>query len=168
MKIVCTFLCILCCFFLSSCAKQSTGELPPEEMIEGAAEIDAKLREAAFRYIFENNNSTLKSRAAAYCLSFEDDRDPPETFIKRLADAWPPVKPRSACRLDDKLGVVDHQTGRRCLVFSIREVVPTGVGRATVKCGYYEANLSAAGYTLLLHYDKGDWSVEEASIDWIS
>jgi len=134
---------------------------------------ESEIREAAFRYQFNNNASGLKDRAAAYYLSIADphgkETDPSADFVRRVAGNKPPVKRVSECGMSgDWPVVVDKVTGERGLVFWTGTIKWVSDGQVEIPGGYREARSSSSGNTYHLRRVDGKWKVVKDVLRWIS
>jgi hypothetical protein len=116
------------------------------------------LTEAAFRYQFVNNQSSLQDRASAYFISVEGDADPSAELLARFADHQPPVKPLSAARRANEQ-IQDPATGQRALIFRVSEIQFETADDSRIKAGYEEGRLSASWITLSASCIDSRWSL---------
>jgi len=116
---------------------------PSPDMPRGAARTDEEwnIREAVYRYQFAHNASSVRARAAVYCLSVSatdetPPADPPSEFMRRFASDMPVVKAQSECSKSER-GVLDRQTGGRGLVFSTTLLRWASSTEVEVSGGYF-------------------------------
>ena len=118
------------------------------------------IREAVFRWQFDNNVSGQQKRAKVYFLAVgEKSGDPSDELLKRFADHQPPVRKRSACTADAGKGVLDKRTGEQGLLFRVTNIKWKSDTEVEVEGGYYEAGLSASGNLYTLKKEQGKWKV---------
>ena len=139
-----------------------------EHMASFSQQQQNDIREAVFRYQFRHNASIQGSSAAVYCLSVENNADPPDDFMKRFAGFKPPVHKASDCSTDAYKGVVEKATGKRGLVFRVKSIKWISQTDAEVVGGYFEDGLSASGNTYTVIKTQGKWKVSKAKTNWIS
>ena len=139
--------------------------VPPSKLELTAAEQD-DIREAVFRYEFENNASGQKRNAKVYFLSLGKDKETDDAFIARFKDHKPPVKKRSQSKEDFE--VFDKETGERGLIFSAVTIKVVDANKVKVDGGYYEAQLSASGDVYTVERKDGKWIVTDDRMLWIS
>lgn len=135
------------------------------------ADAEEDVREAVFRWQFENNASGLQQAAQVYFLALGsgDQYDDPSTeLLERFAENDPPVRPVSLSTADPGAGVVDVETGDIGLIFRIATISWTSDTAADVTGGYYEAGLSASGNTYTVEFVDGEWTVVDDVMHWIS
>lgn len=150
---------------LMGCASQPSPPPAPPPLPSPGDDV----REAAFRYLFQDNASGLKQRARFYCLEVEGGADASPALLARLADVGVRVVPASRCVKDAKDGVTEQPSGDRPgLVFRIEAIRKVGPGRVDVDAGYYEAGLSASGETLEMVREGQAWKVTADRRRWIS
>jgi hypothetical protein len=129
---------------------------------------EENIREAAFRYLFRHNASGLQQDARVFCLSVHD-RDPKDAFLARFHDVKARILPRSACSFEGLDVVHDRERRDEGLLFDVvAEVYWSSDDEAFVDGSYYEAPLSAGGYTWRLRRHGLKWIVESARMLWIS
>ncbi len=127
------------------------------------------IREAVFRWQFDNNASGLQRTAKVYCLRVaENDGDPSDEFIGRFAGNKPPVRKASECSTDMREGALDKKTGEKGLVFSVGRITWKSDAEVEVAGGYWEGGLSASGNTYTLKKENGQWKVTSDKMSWIS
>jgi hypothetical protein len=125
------------------------------------------IRETIFRHLFDHNASGLQQKAAVYFLSLGRERYPSEEFLERFKDHKPTVKSAIESSHNAR-GVVDKKTGKPGLIFSIHEIKWVSEKEIEAKGSYYEAGLSAAGYTYQSVKEQGKWIVRNQTMNWIS
>ena len=129
------------------------------------------IREAVFRWQFEQNGSYQKQSAKVYFLEVgEKEGDPSAEFIKRFAGNKPPVRKRSECNIDMRtnVGVTDKKTGEKGLILRVWKIEWKSDTEVDVKGGYYEHGLSASGNTYTLKKKNGKWTVTNDKLHWMS
>lgn len=149
-------------------AQLPEGHTTPEHMASFTTREQEDIREAVFRYQFQHNSSIQGSGAAVYCLTIENNADPSDDFIKRFAGSKPPVRKASDCSADAYKGTVEKATGKRGLIFRVRNIKCISPTRAEVVGGYFEDGLSASGNTYTVTKSKGRWRVSNTSMNWLS
>jgi len=115
----------------------------------------AAICEAVFRHLFEDNNSAAQKEAKAFFLTMED-KDPQDPFLARFASHPIPVRKGS-----------EFEIGKG-LRFTVERIDRIDDDTADVHCGYYEHQLSAAGYILRVERSGGGWTVTKLTMLWIS
>lgn len=125
----------------------------------GTGEADTAAIAATYRYLFANNASGIKDRAATYCIGVgarPDIADPPPALLTALSDVTPKVHPASVCRVDER--VVDA-AGRPSLLFTLAPAGCDSPDNCLFEGGYYEANLSASHGRYRAREVDGRWQV---------
>ena len=141
---------LLGCWSVSACARADGP----------AAEND--IREAAFRYQFAHNISSLQNHAAFYFLEIGPKfTDPSEEFLKRFKDFKPVVKKASESRCDENSQIIDKTTGKLGLIFYTNDIKWLSPSKAQIDAGYAEANLSAGSNTYIMEKKDNQWVVSE-------
>ena len=143
-------------------SETAKGEPPAPE----SSAID-EIHEAVFRSLFEKNASGMKDKACAYYISIGEE-DPSDSFLARFEGHAPPVRKASGASANKREGVVDKVTGERGLRFTVGEHEWLSDTHVKVEATYYEAGLSAAGYTFELKLKGGNWVVTSRVMNWIS
>jgi hypothetical protein len=146
-------------------AAAATGAEPAGKKQTGAED---DVREAVFRYMFENNASLMQNNAPIIFLGVEGGQDPSPEFLERFAKQWPPVEPRSSASVSAVTGAVDKKTGKRGLIFRIESLRWVSDSEAEVVGGYYEGGLSASGNVYRVKSEAGKWVVKSDEMMWIS
>ena len=137
-----------------------------------------EVAEAVFRALFRNNDSANMAGKVAAAICF-NNRDPGSGFLERFSDLsvpfprkaglFVPVIPCSLVRYSSDTGESLHaRTNQPVIVFTFLEVRFRHDGSAIAEGSYFEAGLSAAGYTFKLRQVDGKWIVASQSMDWIS
>ena len=168
--------CAAAALFLSGCQlpnPKSAGYSGSARELLPHSSIDRDLAEATFRYQFAHNESGQQSSVSTYCIGYGANPsrngtpfDPPDSFLKRLSDITPPVRPYSSCsRRDDG---AFNETNKPALIFEIESVRCVDDANCEVDGGYYEASLSASGNTYLLERRAGKWIVIKNTEHWIA
>jgi hypothetical protein len=125
------------------------------------------IREAVFRYQFDNNASGQKTNAKVYCLAVgEKQVDPSGKLLRRFANHTPPVRKISECGRSAEIR--DKRTGERGLLFYITQISWVSSTEVKVTGGYYEGSLSASGETYVVKKDGSTWKIISAGLNWIS
>ncbi len=127
--------------------------------------IDSDMAEAVFRYQFLHNESGQQTNAAAYFLEIAGE-DPDDAFMRRFAGNHPPIKKWSDCSIEDTK-VVDKETGKTGLIFTLKVISIKNDVTAEAEGGYYEAGLSASGNTYYLEKHDGKWIVTKDTLHFI-
>lgn len=155
-----------CLIFL--CVSCATKQGFKQAIVEQSP-VEADIREAVFHYQFKRNASGQQQRASAYFLIIgEQDGNPSDEFIRRFASHSPPVKPASRCWSSMRRGVVDKDTGRSGLIFSVGSIKWINDTEVEVSGGYYEAGLSSSGNIYFVKRRGGKWEVTGDKMLWIS
>lgn len=113
------------------------------------------LYEVIFRNLVRDNASGAQMRAKCFYFSI-NGKDPDAPFISRFKDLPVPVE------------VGSHFSVGKGLAFKIRDLHWNSDTEVVVTAGYYEANLSSAGYTITVRFESGKWIVMSKTMDWIS
>lgn len=133
---------------------------------------DNAIREAAYRYMFQHNASSLRQKAAVYFLAVRIDGnklgDPSKELMDRFAGNKPPVKKWSDSQLSPELGVVDKASGERGLIFETGTIKMLSRTQAEVTGGYYEGNMSSSRSTFTVVKQSGKWVVVREKRERIS
>ncbi len=117
---------------------------------------DVALKEAAYRYLFENNASASRQEVSAYCVGGMDQATDTKV-VNALSDVKPKVLSASSCASGD-LAVV-KATGHKALIFQVSNVVCESADLCSFQGGYYEANLSASSGYYLAERVNGHWII---------
>ncbi len=123
---------------------------------------------AAFRYLFADNASALKTDAATYCIGTGPaaiPTDPDPALMAALADVRPTVQPISACRTGDR---VTDAAGRPALIFHLETTECDGTTQCFFRGGYYEGNVGASTATYRARLVGGRWQVTQEGATAIS
>jgi hypothetical protein len=128
------------------------------------------IREAVFRYQFQNSDPTKWQNMEVYFLELmPDKKSPSPEFINRFSDIYPPVKPVSDAVINPRNGVVtDKETGKEGIIFNIEAIRWVDKDSVEVDGSFYVANLCAEGHTYYLKWFKGIWVVYKDIMHWIS
>lgn len=130
---------------------------------------DDAVREVVFRYQFAHNDAALidMRRATAFYLSVGvEAADPSDDLIRRFVGMVPPVKTVSQCMVDPGQNVVDKETRKRGVIFSLTALTWQSATEVTVEGGYYDDNHSAAGHTYRVVRRNGQWVVADDTEHW--
>jgi hypothetical protein len=158
---------------ISARTDSSAGAPAPAPIDSAAKKLvqEEHIREAVFRYQFENNVSGQQKSAKAYFLSLGaagKPSDPSNELLARFINHNPPVKKVSQCTFSVSEGVKDRSTGERGLVFMITKINWISSTSVEVEGGYYEAGLSGSANRYLVKFKNGKWVVTEDTMLWIS
>ena len=127
------------------------------------------LVEAALRFQFASNRSSIGDRAAVFFIAVEDEQDPGPGLLARFSDHSPPVRAQSDSTMSEKGDrVLDPATGKPSLIFRIYKRTMLSNSEAIVEGGYYEANLSASWITMRAQCQDGTWRIEKIGPEKIS
>lgn len=138
--------------------------------------IEDQVRESAFRFLFDHNHSALQKAAFGYYLgvnSYDDSakanytplNDPSPELMSSFSGFTPVVKRLSDCELTDR--VRDKVTKERGLIFRLGRMNWINGNEVDVDGGYYEGNMSAAGYRLRIERRQFGWEVMKDRMLWI-
>lgn len=161
------------CFFLlvfNAC----TGSFSQDHSTNVTKEDLENIQEAVFKYVFQNNESGIKTKASTYCISVSKrDQDPNLRFMERFKLHLPPVKPASSCYFKrvtgDPIGIlVDKTTEKPALLFYIEAVDVKRKQRAVVQGGYMAGSADAAATTYFLEKKRNKWMVIKEKLKAIS
>lgn len=141
--------------------------VPDETGITGDPAASDDIREAVFRSLFAKNASGMKANAKGYYITIEK-ADPSPEFLGRFEGNSPPVKKGSHATSNKSEGVVDKVTGERGLRFGAGRIEWLSETHVRLDATYYEAGLSAAGYTFELKLISDKWTVINRKMNWIS
>jgi hypothetical protein len=137
------------------------------EVVAELSEEDS-IREAVYRYQFENNVSGQRENANAYYLSLEGGSDPSDQLLRQFEGHTPPVKPVSASTLEAGTALVlDQESGLPGLIFDVGEIRWLSDDEVEVEGGYEEASESASGGVFRLRKEAGRWQVVASQMLWI-
>ena len=125
------------------------------------------IREVIFRHLFGHNASGQQKNGAVYFLSLGKDKYPSKEFLARFKEHKPIVKSEKDSIIKDG-GVVDKQSGKSGLRFSVEQVKWINEKQIEAYGTYYEGNLSSAGYTYQLAKENGKWVVIKQTMNLIS
>lgn len=138
----------------------------------GRLSDDNAIREAAYRYMFQHNASSLRQNAAVYFLAIRGEGnklgDPSQELMGRFAGNKPPVKKWSESQLSPEMGVVDKASGERGLIFETGQIKWLSRTQAEITGGYYEGNMSASKSTFTVVKQSGKWVVVKEKREGIS
>lgn len=123
------------------------------------------MREAVFRYLFEDDGCGCASVVSVYFLSFGSskmtDADPPSQFMTRFRGHELQVRPVSQSTSDVARGVCDKETGERGIILRVGRVVWMSGTEIQVRGGYYSNGVSAATSLYQATLEDGRWEVTE-------
>jgi hypothetical protein len=118
------------------------------------------IREAVFRWQFDNNASGQQTNAQVYFLEIgTNGGDPADEFMKRFAEHKPPVRKKSECSADIRNGVLDKKTGEHGLIFRVWSIKWNSDTEVEARGGYYEGGRSASSNIYTLKLEKSKWKV---------
>lgn len=125
------------------------------------------LLESIFLFQFNNNHSSLQSRADVYYIAIEDDQDPDSTLLDRFAEHLPPVMALSKADRSTSR-IINPESGKEALIFRIRKLEFESPTTATINGGYFEGPLSASFVTMKAECSAGSWHIEKLKPQKIS
>ncbi|MGO4552069.1 hypothetical protein AB4059_13355 [Lysobacter sp. 2RAF19] len=149
---------------------------PPDAPDTGtaAAVHDDKLdiAEQVFRSLLGKTDATDMANRKPAVLCFARDRSPNDAFMARFHDLAPRVH-RCA---DGKTGKAAREmpefqlrkTNEPAVQFSVGDIDFVSPTHAKAKAAYYEAGLSAGGWTFELDKTASGWVVTKREMDWVS
>ena len=124
------------------------------------------VREAVFRWQFENNKAGVPPGAGFYCLSL-NGRDPTNVFMRRFKGYRIPLKKISECNTSGG-GVSDAKTGKYGgVVFKVEDGMMSS-DEALFTGGYFFDGIGASGNQYTVKKINGKWKVVEDRVTWIS
>ena len=99
-----------------------------------------------------------------------NNRDPSDTFVKRLRDIHRIVRKVSASEISKtpRTPVVDRVSGQRGIIFAADEIRWLSDDSVQVKGGYYCDGLCAAGIVFEVSREGDKWVVKNKKLRWIS
>lgn len=148
---------------LSACVT-SVGGQPSAVATVGA-------QAAVFQRMFEDNSSSLKGRAVAFCIGTGQGLKLQDSHpaVLRVLRANPKVKPASACDADARgQKVIDRASGLPSLLFGVGQLDCASARECQFWGGYYESNLSAQVNVYRVRLIDGAWRVTLTSAGPVS
>jgi hypothetical protein len=143
---------------LASCSQ-------PPALDRSKAEND--VREAVFRYQFQYGAPKAPERPAAYFLFVgKPGADPSDEFMRRFAGMTPPVKKGSKAKSDAPEGVLDSETGKPAVIFSVGAVDWIHDRLARTSGGYFVSSWNSSGSDYTLEMREGKWVVVIDGKQW--
>ena len=99
-------------------------------------------------------------------LEFDKDTDPPDAFIKRLADIKLRIRQASKSKIVDSKNsssqaVFDKDTNEPGALIGVSGVKLLGEGKAEVKGSVYKGRLWGYGGTIIVKKADGRWKISE-------
>ena len=126
------------------------------------------IREAVFRYMFENNDSEMQQDADVYFIAVGSREDPTQELLARFKGHKPPIKPVSAATHFGYGGVKDRASGAKGLIFTVREIKWLSDNKVLVTGEYFEDSDSRGGSQYTVSFENDRWVVQETEMEWIS
>lgn len=124
------------------------------------------VREAVFRWQFENNKAGVPKGAKFFCLSVNGG-DPTTAFMNRFKGYRTPVKKISGCNTS-AAGVTDAKSGQAGgVVFKVEDGMMSN-DEALFTGGYFFDGLGASGNQYTVRKINEKWKVVADRITWIS
>ena len=122
------------------------------------------VREAVFRWQFENNKAGVPRGAAFFCLSL-NGRDPTTAFMKRFKGYRTPLKKISQCDISGA-GVTSGKSAGG-VVFKVEDGMMSD-SEAILTGGYFLDGLGASGNQYTVKKINGKWKVVDDQLTFIS
>ena len=143
-----------------------SGVVVAQAKTSSAKTTQDDVREAVFRWQFENNRAGVFRGAPFFCLSL-NGADPTTAFMRRFKGYRTPLKKISQCDTSSR-GVSDSKTGKYGgVVFKVQDGMISD-DEAWLSGGYFFDGLGASGNQYKLKKIKGKWQVVEDQITFIS
>lgn len=119
---------------------------------------------ATFKYLFDNNASSLKESATVYYLEINDSTNRTlSSVLTELLKVNPKVKDIKEFRALTK----EEKANLKFLLFRIDTII-FKKRNAIVSCGYFEGSLSSSGNVITLAKKRRRWRVLSDEMLWIS
>lgn len=116
------------------------------------------IREAVFRYMFQNNASS--GEAFSYYFIFLGAKgDAPPSFVSRFRGNVPEVLPASDAASQDNMRVVHKYRSGRGLLFKTNKITWLDQSTVDVDGGFYESQMSLSGDTFRVARRDNRWVV---------
>lgn len=153
---------------LTACASQ------PDATASVAHDDKLDIAEQVFRSLLGKNESTDPANQKPAVRCFDRERNPDDAFMARFHDFAPRVHRCSEGKvgtLDGGRGMSEFQlrkTNTPALRFNVSDIKLVSPTHATAKAGYFEAGLSAGGWTFELDKTASGWVVTKREMNWVS
>jgi hypothetical protein len=159
---------------LTACATQPDAPAPDTRTAAEVHDDKLDIAEQIFRSLLAKNESTDQANEKPAVLCLNGKQSPNDAFMARFHDFAPRVH-RCA---DGKTGTLKgsrdmpefqlRTTNEPALQFTVSDIKLVSPTHATAKAEYYEAGLSAGGWTFELDKTAAGWVVTSRNMDWIS
>lgn len=154
-KLILTFIIILNFVLVS-------GQSKTNDLIDTETIVDIEV--ATFKFLFENNASSLKKKANVYFIGINDTTNKTlNNVILKLRKVNSKVKDVKEFEILN----LEEKTKIKFLLFNIDKITFEN-GKAYVSCGYYEGSLSSSGNVITLVKKRKKWKVIMNEMLWIS
>lgn len=160
------YLALIFVLICSGCATNRQGEWV---VIEQSSE-EADIREAVFRYQFQNTQTAKKKDVDVIFITLDRGAYlPTQEFMDRFSDHEPPVKLASQCFAAGKWhAIVEYYTGRGGIVFAAGPIYWVSDTKVEVTGQYNKSGMNAGGNHYVLVKRNGRWTVVESRLRWIT
>jgi hypothetical protein len=171
----CIFIIFFSLFLSISAASQVVKPEPRPTRTTGsesAAEKDVvlssedALREIVFIHILKP--WIAKTEEGFFCLGVDVNQDLSKSLLKRLQRQTSKIRNDSSCLISDDSTVVDVESGKRGVRFSISKIKWVSETEAKVEAGSYVGNMGSDGCLYSLKKEKGEWRIVKEENCWIS
>jgi hypothetical protein len=140
---------------------------------------DPALLASIFRHTYQLGKRDAGDLAhpAVLCLAVGRDSviDASQAILDLLAKHTPPVRPRSACKVNEvtrpnpnEIGVTETATGKRAWNLSISALHYLNDSSVVAYSSFYVGPLFAAGWTCTVGRAGAQWVVKSCTMRWIS
>lgn len=128
---------------------------------DAKADAEDEIREAVFRYQFDQDATQQKPITKIYFIAIEN-KDPDEPFLKRFAGSTPIVKKasQSGYSKNGVDSVIDKTTGEAGVIFGVGKINWINENEVEVKASYHVANLFAGGCNYRVARQDTAWVVK--------
>ncbi|MUV14358.1 hypothetical protein [Noviluteimonas gilva] len=168
-----TFALVLSLSLLTACASQPDAPAPDTPTAAEARDDRLDIAEQIFRSLLGKNEATDLANDKPAVLCLDGKHSPNDAFMARFKD----VAPRVHRCADGKTGMLKgtrmpefqlRKTNEPALQFVVSDIDIKSPTHATARAEYYEAALSAGGWTFELDKTAAGWVVTSRKMDWIS
>ena len=158
---------------LTACATQPDAHAPDTRTAAEVHDDKLDIAEQIFRSLLGKNESTDQANEKPAVLCLNGKHSPNDAFMARFKDFAPRVH-RCA---DGTTGMLKgtrmpefqlRKTNEPALQFIVNNIDIKSPTHATAKAEYYEAGLSAGGWTFELDKTAAGWVVTSRKMVWIS
>jgi hypothetical protein len=124
-------------------------------------EVEDNIREAVLTYMFEHAATQQHPLTDVFFIAINKNEDPSDKFMKRFEGHKPVVKKLNQSTYKSDTGlIVDKETGRGGIRYSVREVKWINEKEARLEGSYYVAMLFAGDCEYRIVLEGSKWVVK--------